>query len=915
MPDYTFTQPVRYYKSNDPYYYEIDNIPIRQLEENILYLKQNIEEALSGGDGEEGTAYLTQNSELDLTKIKQLRAKLVEGRTIGVNAGKFTARVNDVYGKTNPLINLVRTSAGLGEPELGNPLIIPEFSTSWTNTDLDAVWESFTDAATYTSFNMNGLETAYTFHQTPGSLGGAWEITTANDQGIFTGEGAGNYPHYLTGELSNLIRWPLQTQGPLSMISLPDYTIRNLQNLHLAFVKMWSSAFRTAVVDFPQSYIEVDPWSDNDYYYYDENGTKQTISGVEQRIDLLFAYTMPIDVSSVAINDYTEIIGDSNSPLSPKQIIAPRLGIIKGAGVGLSKTIVENQTDSIQTKEGVSDQGQAGSLRILSNKNDQLTSSNYGITDSTGAKVHGSFPSPDDLINQAANLVLASETDRNALHLVGQTALPLAYIVVKKGQTSILQTDIIDIRPFLRTTELAYNERAGIGSANPPLSFSNPAVGSFQLKDSITKVNTRIDSIAVNSQSTQLGKPLYMDYVMGGIAWGVEGTLLTMNDNSSDDSDPWGSTTQSASRNGQTFDSYGSSKDFLDDATTARRRAFLEYVYNDRQLDLKRWLSNPNNTNNSSTYLNLPTSRNIPLFPEWQPAFDINNALVQTGSPDSTNDVYYSDDPTFWMWLEGFSKKRPIRYVPGAAPSTQSADNAADLNSEYLPGYNDRNAHGFIQSCMKRFEITLPSWVQDYDVLVEYVNCSPFGGHVAQNAGNNQMMLGTGLSVNKGSIISQGNSKKASFTITSAAQGLPETYDGMIYQGKILDASLEITSEFLGGEVSRLNQIHDWLSYTVCLPEYVEQNWRTGAQSGQQTDAWRRYTPKMGASYYPTVKFTIIGYPVPAINNNVNYQAGGANGFSKTLIPDNLSAGISSEFGAQIPLYDKSSINISQLDY
>ena len=36
---YKFTQPVRYFKNNDPYHWEIDNIPIKQLEENVLWLK------------------------------------------------------------------------------------------------------------------------------------------------------------------------------------------------------------------------------------------------------------------------------------------------------------------------------------------------------------------------------------------------------------------------------------------------------------------------------------------------------------------------------------------------------------------------------------------------------------------------------------------------------------------------------------------------------------------------------------------------------------------------------------------------------------------------------------------------------------------------------------------------------------
>ena len=42
---YNFVTPIRYFKSNDPYYYEVDNLPLRQLEENILYVKNQLERA------------------------------------------------------------------------------------------------------------------------------------------------------------------------------------------------------------------------------------------------------------------------------------------------------------------------------------------------------------------------------------------------------------------------------------------------------------------------------------------------------------------------------------------------------------------------------------------------------------------------------------------------------------------------------------------------------------------------------------------------------------------------------------------------------------------------------------------------------------------------------------------------------
>ena len=60
MPtDYSFTQPIRYYKANDPYYYEVDNIPLRQLEENILFTKAKLE-----AHEEANADVLHENSEL-----------------------------------------------------------------------------------------------------------------------------------------------------------------------------------------------------------------------------------------------------------------------------------------------------------------------------------------------------------------------------------------------------------------------------------------------------------------------------------------------------------------------------------------------------------------------------------------------------------------------------------------------------------------------------------------------------------------------------------------------------------------------------------------------------------------------------------------------------------------------------------
>jgi hypothetical protein len=40
---FTFVSPVRHFKANDPYYYEVDNIPIKQLEESQKFLKDQVD--------------------------------------------------------------------------------------------------------------------------------------------------------------------------------------------------------------------------------------------------------------------------------------------------------------------------------------------------------------------------------------------------------------------------------------------------------------------------------------------------------------------------------------------------------------------------------------------------------------------------------------------------------------------------------------------------------------------------------------------------------------------------------------------------------------------------------------------------------------------------------------------------------
>ena len=916
---YTFTQPIRYYKANDPYYYEVDNIPLRQLEENILFVKNRLE----GPGGDTGNEYLTDSSELNINNIKQLRPHAIGGRTVKVNAGRFVSRVNDAFDISNPLTNL---SYGDGNPPEGSKLLAT-IKQAWNDTQRDAVWESFIKGSNSARYSMTGLEHTYTFYASPGGIGTTWATTNLLGAGK-------NYPIFENGT----VVWPGQSKFSLispavkttqfnsgTNVNAYLYNYSNLPDIHLSFVQMWRGVFRTSVVDFPDVEIEIDGWNDNDFYWEDENGTLQNIDAT-QRIDLLVAYSLPIDSSSTTIPDFQEGFAGTAPPI-PKTLTSPTLGIIRGAGIGIAKGLGGNDSASPKVISNLTTEGIQGSSRIAANVNDSnpvTGGAPTGLTDINGAKVYGSFPAPDDLLNIAPLLALdVSPTD---FQLIGQAALPLAYIVVKKGSTLVNQQDIIDIRPFLRTTEFSYNERAGIAGANPPLSLANPAVGAFQVNDVATKLDDSIvslDSRVTAEEDKSNGRVIYTDYIMGGLAYGVEGTMLTMCDhNTQNNDDPWGEKTKTDSwqagnsvvyqfgNQGGTAADFSSSEKFMNSQDLDAKSAFLEYVYNTRQNDLKRWLNDPNNSieNTNATYLGLPlgggtpsegSGRNIPLYPEWDLPVDTTN-YTSIMDVVGGNASVASAKPTWWMWMEGQAKGRAMVYAPAALISdSKTKPTGQDSTTSLLakrfgfgyPSGNHGIGKGTICVSSKTLQIQLPSWATDFDVLVEYVNCGPATTAQANPTGTNATEVGPyygfgcGLYVNKGSIVDIGGVKTSVLTINSAAQTWPEadiTGGKFIKDGQIADIKKGSDGGPSSGDRDspvENGKLFQHLSYTVCLPQFKQQKFGAGKQKdeingGPTVTETARFTPKFGACFYPTVKFTIIGYEANPMLSNESLNNG-----------------------------------------
>jgi hypothetical protein len=283
---------------------------------------------------------------------------------------------------------------------------------------------------------------------------------------------------------------------------------------------------RTAVVDVPEELtLQIPEFDAQDFFVLTSDGTPIYIpeGQLEYRIDLAFIYSKPIDTSSSYIQEYTGQL--------PKEITKPTLGILRGAGVGLKDRENVNQSTSPFTNNSLI--AADGKSSIMAHAADKAVITN-GFQ-SAQIDIHGSFPSPDDLMNLAP--VISEKLSDSDPRLVGQSILPVAYIVVRKNPTFaagvavVNESDILDIRPFFRTTELTYNERAGIAAAIPSPSLANPVATKYVVENAVQNIKTYVDSNFEPKIINQPRRPLVLagGIIQGGSLFGAEGVLLALN--------------------------------------------------------------------------------------------------------------------------------------------------------------------------------------------------------------------------------------------------------------------------------------------------------------------------------------------------------------------------------------------------
>lgn len=486
---YRFTDPVRVFKPNDPYYFKVDNIPIEQLEENTKFLKDQIEGLL--GNSNNGVS-------VDRSNFSELKP-YVDGtdKVVKVLPGKFSARINDAYSIT-PL-QAIEKLTGFNVADDYNSWR----AESLTSESMMEILNSFR-ASTF-PLNMNGLaERAFTMPiKNPDDTQSTLINVTNPDPNTIVGSEdlKPTYPNYwgkswISEGFKNLF------------LNDPTRSVFGLYRSALAeseFIKRWRGVTRTAIVNVEEELqIDIPDFDEQEFYYFNRDGEKVLLDA-NQRIDLVFIYSKPIDVSSVTLSKFV-----SNRPI---EITQPTLGIVKGAGIGISYANYATRNDNVKLNDA------DGNALILPSVPDE-TANGIGF-----GTIKGSFPSPDDLMNISP---LLSETLAQTNYaLIGQSILPVAYVVVRKNETGISIEDLIDIRPFFRTTELSYNERAGIAAATPQISLANPVASEgyveVQVKGLYDDYTAKIAASARRDDTTP--RVVGCGSIRGGYNFGVEGSL------------------------------------------------------------------------------------------------------------------------------------------------------------------------------------------------------------------------------------------------------------------------------------------------------------------------------------------------------------------------------------------------------
>lgn len=383
---------IRYYKPNDPYYYEVDNLPLQDL----------------------------LNNDVDLQAQVDALDSRVTGLTTGGGSGEITLMSNR---------------------------------------------RGFEDLKPYT----DGTNKIFVF---PGNFISTIETPATRPNGLFEGT------QYKGLSAPNAV-------GEHDAQRKSGFIGRN------AVVRFGTAVDSNTGLDINQS-IEVEPYlGDNSEMWYDTGLTEAPLA----RLDLVYIQALPA-------MDQHELDG-AQLDLDKTKSSRARLGIIKGAGLVDFNATIGRFSDSESMLKGRT----MGSQPVASDPPAQepYTDLNHLINTTDW----GTVPAPDDLIHQSPHWVEANtgtgvtfNSSSIADCILGpegaMNGLPICYVVVPKGPTAptLTEDNIIDIRPFFRSSELTMHQKLAIRGAlkkDPTTgisyspSYQNPFATERWVKDELSQ--------------------------------------------------------------------------------------------------------------------------------------------------------------------------------------------------------------------------------------------------------------------------------------------------------------------------------------------------------------------------------------------------------------------------------------------
>ena len=806
---YRFTDPIRFFKANDPYYFEVDNIPLKQLQENCNWLKDQVRLATE-----------TQLTSIKRVDIDELRPYASGGdRVVRVLPGRYTARINDASEKT-PLAYLERVmGTAIGDVDAWqSALPNPGSFTGGKNAILQDALEQFKSTLSQDALGMTGLtERAFTWPvvnpYTPvNNTGlqvtqGTTTLGYAGPDKNITGGGSDFSPMVITQALL----WAKSLGSSAGSTLLPSYEITNpnsgfakFPRTESYFIKRWRGVSRLSIVDIPSELtIEVPSFDPDDFSYTNSDGAQTPVAGVQSRVDMIFIYSKPVDMSGV------NILKTSGK----EKINTPQLGIVRGAGIKANFQETGNfSKDYIETT--------GDTPSILASPGDQ-NNTNMGFTAASGNDIEydirGSFPAPDDILNLAP--LISEQLEENAYELVGQSIMPVAYVWVQNGSTLVADNDIVDIRPFFRTAELAYNERAGIAAAFPQLSLANPAVGKGQLDYEVRRlyeeVNPRLQNLesGTGSLAQNNAMSLATGYVFGGYNFGPEGALYN----------------------------------FYEGTLGTDPAALRSYI--------------------RSTYAFASESApvQIPFYPDW----DLAQWCIQQ---DVDNKGLYPNDRVNTFFGNNI---RGSNAGSNSQLTLTDGTNEGGNDPETLSTFGGALGLGYRVSfhyITKKIKFQRPTWLADYSVDVDFLNCLP------------QTFRGTGTGQNPASYTGHWVQKGwDEFTIYVAFAATPTTGTEAAttatfpapYQTTVVTSSTKKKKTTASVTVAARDGGR-FSSFVVPVSDILTSNtdpYSTAAGQGYLGN------PRMGLCTYPTVMWNFKGVPI----NDAAFHYGNLNDTDPTI--------------------------------